>query len=131
MIMKNTIRCINATLLMVVMLASSCVDQSELNIPKGFDETIVIQGRLAQGNPALFELNVSRLFDFTVESLDRVNVRTVILEDETGNSIEIPRTGTGIYNAFINSSEMLVDPGKSYKVKVSTFDGRNLETLTL
>ncbi len=107
----------------------SCLDPIDLDIPKGFDETLVIQGVLERGNPSVIDLNVSRLFDFTPESIERVNVRVVELRDDEGNSMEIERVGIGTYrHVFTGAEPITVEVGQSYKVRISTFDGRVLES---
>lgn len=120
---------INSALILGVLSLSTCLDPIELDIPEGFDNTLVIQGVLVKGNPSTFRLTVSRLFDFTPESVERVNVREVILTDEANNSIEIDRTGTGFYSTtFGPDSGIEIEVGKSYKINFSTFDGRSFES---
>lgn len=113
-----------------IIFLSSCLEQINLDIPKGTEETIVIQGVLIKGNPSVLDLTVSRLFDFTVEGLSRINVSLVELSDEAGNSIEIDARGTGIYyrEFFDNDPDINIEIGKSYKIKVRTFDGRVYES---
>jgi hypothetical protein len=122
---------IKSTLVLGLFSLSACLDPIDLDIPEGFDNTLVVQGILVKGNPSTFELTVSRLFDFTPESVERVNVREVILTDESGNSFEVERTGTGIYRTTFapGNSDMEVEIGKSYKINLSTFDGRSYESI--
>lgn len=120
---------INAVLLVGILSFSTCLDPIDLDIPKGFENTLVIQGILVKGEISTFELTVSRLFDFTPESIARVNVREVILTDDEGTSIEIERRGTGFYRKTIDASSGIdIEAGKSYKVNFSTFDGRSYES---
>lgn len=108
---------------------TACLDPIELKIPKGFEETLIIQGSLIKGNPSTLDLSVTRLFDFTVESLTRVNVSEVILSDESGNAIEIERIGTGIYRQEFDGDESIeIEENKSYKINIRTFDGRSYES---
>lgn len=121
---------INMVLVLGLLTFSTCLDPIDLEIPEGFDNTLVIQGALTKGTPSLFELTVSRLFDFTPESVERVNVRAVILTDESGNSVEIDRVGTGFYKKTFEAGnpDMDIEVGKSYKINFSTFDGRSYES---
>jgi len=123
------IKVLRTGLLFGLLFFTSCLDQIELKIPRGFDETLIIQGVLIEGAPARFELTVTRLFDFTVESLTRVNVSEVILSDEAGNTVEIDRVGTGLYRTIFDGSQSVtIAAGQSYKVNVRTFDGRRYES---
>lgn len=116
-------------LLLGLFVLVGCLDPIELKIPKGFDETLIIQGVLVKGDPSVLNLSVSRLFDFTPESLTRVNVSQVILSDDSGNSEEIDRVGTGIYKGtFDETSAVSIEVGKSYKINIRTFDGRTYES---
>ncbi|MEO0338497.1 MAG: DUF4249 family protein [Bacteroidota bacterium] len=116
-------------LLLLTIGLISCLDPIDLDIPRGFEETLVIQSVLTRGNPSVIDLNVSRLFDFTPESLERVNVRVVELSDDDGNNMEVKRVGIGTYqHVFTGAESISVEVGKSYKVRVSTFDGRVLES---
>lgn len=121
---------INTTLVLGLLTFSTCLDPIDLDIPEGFDNTLVVQGVLTKGNPSTFELTISRLFDFTPESVERVNVREVIITDESGNSLEVDRIGTGFYRRDfpVNNPDMDIDIGKSYKINFSTFDGRSYES---
>ena len=115
---------------LVAISLSGCLEQIDLDIPKGFQESVVIQGQLIKGDPSIVEVTVSRLFDFTVESLvERVNVREVLLIDESGQSLPLDVVQTGTYRLILDqSSPISVEAGKSYKISVSTFDGRQFES---
>lgn len=121
---------INTVLVLGLLTFSTCLDPIDLEIPEGFDNTLVVQGSLIKGNPSLFELTISRLFDFTPESVERVNVREVILTDESGKTLEIDRVGTGFYRRSfaVGNPDMEIEVGKSYKINFSTFDGRSYES---
>lgn len=107
-------------------VAWSCLDEIELGVPKGTEETIVIQGQVVKGNPSRISVTVSRLFDFTASSVQLVNVRTVLLRDDLGNQLDIPSTDLGIYEMRLsaNDARFQIEEGKSYQLVVSTFDGR-------
>ena len=112
----------------LVVLLWGCLDKIELEVPKGFETTFVIQGSVIVGNPSKVNINASRLFDFTSNSVQSVNVRSVIIEDENGNQIEIPPTDEiGTYEAtvFANNPNFSFEEGKSYRLLITTFDNRN------
>lgn len=104
----------------------SCLDEIALSVPKGTDELLVIQGQVIKGNPGRITVSVSRLFNFTSDGRQSVNVRDVILSDDTGNEIEIPSIDLGIYELRLaeNDARFRVEEGKSYQLTIRTFDGR-------
>jgi len=123
---KKANKFFKTSLLLSLLSLIGCLDPIELKIPEGFDETLVIQGALTKGSPSSIELTVTRLFDFTVESLTRVNVSEVILSDGEGNSVEIDRVGTGLYRTIFDESHPIeIEFNKSYKIDLRTFDGRS------
>lgn len=125
----RTNKFLKTSLLLSLLVLTGCLDPIELKIPEGFDEALVIQGTLVKGNPSSMDLTVTRLFDFTIESLNRVNVSEVILSDEAGNSVEIDRVGTGLYRTVFDESHPIeIEFNKSYKVNILTFDGRRYES---
>lgn len=127
---KITSFLVKSTLVLGLSSLMTCLDPIDLKIPRGFDNTIVVQGILVKGSPSVFELSVSRLFDFTGEGADLVNVRDVTLTDEAGNSVEIERTGTGFYRTTFadNNPDIQIEVGKSYKISFNTFDARSFES---
>lgn len=104
----------------------SCLDEITLNVPKGTDDIIVIQGQVIKGDPSRINVSVSRLFDFTSDGRQRVNVRTVLLSDDAGNQIEIPSIDLGIYELRLSANDVRfrIEEDKSYRLTIGTFDGR-------
>ncbi len=104
----------------------SCLDPIDLEVPAKERETLVIQAKLSKGEPSIVEAVVNRLFDFTAASRMPVTVRSVELIDEDGNKIELEATSTINYIAVIeeNDPRMTIDYGRSYQIRVSTFDNR-------
>jgi hypothetical protein len=120
---------INISLLAGLLFLSACLDPIDLDIPLGFEETFVFQATLTKGQPSTFQLTSTRLFDFTPEGVRRVTLRSVFLEDENGQSMEIEADGQGVYNYTFNADDPVqIEAGKSYKLLVSTFDNRRYET---
>lgn len=108
-----------------------CLEEIDLDIPKGTaEDALVIQASLIKGNPSVFDLTVTRLFDFTPDALRRINVLRVDLSDEDGNSFEIEAQGTGIYRYefFDDDPNLKIEVGKSYKLRVAALDGRIYES---
>ena len=111
-------------------LLVSCLEKIDLEVPRGTEQAIVIQGRLVKGNPSKALVTVTRLFEFTPEGRKIVNVRSVVLSDEAGNSVELEQISTGTYyGEFLPGDPALsIESGKSYKIDVATFDGKNYES---
>ena len=131
-ICKTLFMRINNSLLVMLSLFffSGCIEQIDLEIPKGFEDTIVIQGKLIKGTPSVFSMTVSRLFDFTIEGRSRISVQNVTLFDEEGKQVEIKARGTGLYYKEFqeNDPDFSVEFGKSYKIQVTALDGRSFES---
>jgi hypothetical protein len=110
---------------------AGCLDKINLDIPKGTEATIVIQGKLLKGNPSVISVNIRRLFDFTSASRDQVAVREVLLIDEEGRSVELESPSLGYYELEIpeNASWFSIETGQSYQLRVATLDGRTYESM--
>ena len=120
-----------AFIIVVAVSLTGCLEQIDLEIPKGFEETIVIQGQLVRGeNDAVVDIVVTRLFDFTPESLvERVNVKAVNIVDDQGQSLPLEVVETGVYRLVLNDQTPIrVEEGKAFQINVSTFDGRTFES---
>lgn len=107
-------------------LSQGCLDPIDLEVPAKERETLVIQAKLSKGEPSVVEAVVNRLFDFTAASRMPVTVRSVELIDEDGNTVELEATSTIDYIAIIenNDPRMTIDYGRSYQIRVKTFDNR-------
>ncbi len=114
---------------LILIVFSGCLEPIELDIPKGFQESLIIEGKIVKGEPSTFELYVSQLFNFTPESGGRINARDAIIMDEDGNEMEIDPVGQGVYfYEFTEEDPIKIEFGQSYKVQIGTFDGRVFES---
>ena len=121
--------CFKYLLTFTILAVGGCLDQIELDIPKGFRESVIIEGRIVKANPSIFELKVRLLFSFTQESRARINTKDAILTDESGNQMIIKPRGQGLYiYQFKDDDPIKITEGKSYKVSLQTFDGRTFES---
>ena len=113
----------------ILIFISGCLEPIELDIPKGFQQTIILEGKIVKGEPSTFELRVSQLFSFTAESRGSINARDAIIIDDAGNEMTIKATGQGIYfYEFTDIDPIKIDFGRSYKIRIGTFDGREFES---
>ena len=125
--MRKTI--IGPLLLATIMIWVSCLDEFDFDIPSGELQSVVIQGKLQIGNPSIATVQVSDVFSFDASISTGVNVQRVLLQDESGSSLELSKVGTGLYRIEIpQSSDFKVEIGSSYKVSLNTFDGRAYES---
>ena len=112
-------------LLLAFGLSNGCLDPIDLEVPAKERETLVIQAKLSKGSPSVVEVVVNRLFDFTASSRIPVTARSVELLDDDGNVVDLEATSTSSYIAVIDESNpMKIEFGKSYQIKVATFDSR-------
>ena len=108
----------------------SCLDKIDLEVPAGLGSSIALQGRLVLGDPSIVTLNSSQIFDFTAESRQPITVKDPTLIDESGNEFVLEALGLGDYIGVIpQGSDFEVAVGKSYKMRVTTFDGRTYESI--
>ena len=116
-------------LLSILFFCGSCLDVIDFDRPDTIENGVVVQGKLAKGNPSVASVSIRKLFDFSSNAAF-LNAREVLVIDEDGNQVELKSDGAGNFVAEIPNDHPTfnVDYGKSYKAKVSTFDGRNFES---
>lgn len=123
------IKHITGLVLGIALVLSSCLDPIDLAIPEGSEDAIVINSKITMGTPSTFKLEMSRLFNFTVESRGNIIARNVIISDEEGNELEVkPNSDSGYYYEFDENDPVKIEIGKKYKILVQTFDGRTFES---
>lgn len=107
----------------------SCLDEVDLEIPAGLEDSIVIRGELVKGEPSTIIVYVSRIFNFDLASRTPFNARSVDLIDEEGNQLNIVSTQDGVHkHTFSPADPIRVEEGKKYKIRVTTFDARTYES---
>lgn len=126
--MSNIFR--NSLLGLSLLFLPACLDTIDIDTPISNQESLVIQGRLVVGETSLAEVKLSKLFNFTAEGKQPVNARSATLFDEDNNSIELEDRGLGNYSLQISADDpnFQVISGKSYGIRVNTFDGRTFES---
>ena len=105
---------------------SSCLDEIDFASAETIDEAIAIQGKVVKANPSYISVTIRGVFNF--EDVPRLlDARLVTVEDESGNTVELPTRADGIFYLEVpdNDPNFKIDYGKSYKINVSTFDNRN------
>lgn len=125
MILKYIVR---ISLLFGILLVS-CVDQIDFEVPGGLSDSIVIQARVVKGDPSFVEVDVSRLFDFSVESRRPVSVKRVVVTDDNSNEMVLETRVPGSYFEILNASTPIqAEVGRGYKLRVETLDNRIFES---
>ncbi len=125
MILKYTIR----IAILFGILAVSCVDKIDFEVPAGLSDSVVIQARVVKGEPSFVEVDVSRLFDFSVESRRPLSVRRVVLTDDSSNEMVLETRVPGSYFQVLNESTAIqAEVGRGYKLRVETLDNRIFES---
>ncbi len=120
-----------AVLLVVAVLlfsALGCLDEIDLPTSKSVQNGIVIEGSLRDGDPAVISVNISRIFDFTANISKPVNVREVSVINDAGQSAVLPEESLGYYELILpkGDSDFLVEVGRTYQLRVLTFDGQEI-----
>ncbi len=125
MIFKNIFK----ALLLVGILVVSCIDPIDFAVPAGLSESVVIQARVVKGERNFVEVDVSRLFDFSVESRRPVTVKTVVLSDDNDNQMLLETRVPGKYFQILDGSTAIqAEVGRGYKLRVETLDNRIYES---
>ena len=122
-------------ILILVLIAgglTACLEKIDLEVPAGAEQGIVVQGslvRTAAGTSIV--VDVSRVFDFTVQSRQPVNVNQLVVIDNSGNELPLEQQSEGLYSAFLANDDpsFPIEFGNSYQVKLNTFDGRTIESI--
>ena len=108
---------------------SHCIEPIDIEIPKGYQESIIVNGKLVLGDPAVFTLEVGQLFTFTSGSRGRIHVQEVLLFDSDERQMRIEPYGTGLFrHQFSDSDPLQPQIGKKYKVRIGLFDGSEFES---
>ena len=117
---------ITTLLIIAVLLLPSCLDQIDLGVKKGFDETIVIDGKLTIGAPSKVIVVVSRLFDFLPSSRTNIRVSEIFIRDEDGNELPLQLTSFETYGLDIPADHPFfkVEYDHSYQIDVTTVTGK-------
>ena len=126
---KNIFLCLVSILACMLFVLPSCLDDIEFDRPATIENGIAIQGKLVKGDPSFIRVTLRRIFDFS-ENARLINARSVILSDEEGNSIELDSRQEGVFFEEIppDNPDIQIEFGKSYKIRVETFDGRTYES---
>ncbi|MEM9887194.1 MAG: DUF4249 family protein [Bacteroidota bacterium] len=116
--------------ILLLAVVTSCLDEIELEIPKGLDENIDIRGELIMGDPAEITVYLENVFNFETSSLLAVRARFVELIDAEGNRMEIPSIRDGVYYyQFSNTTDPIkIAFDQQYKIRVALFNGQTFES---
>ena len=117
-------------LLILTLFLTSCLDEIDLQPNRGFDETIVVDGKLVKGTPSYVSIVVNRLFDFAPGSRKTIRVAEIVIRDEEGNELPLRLSGDERYSVVIPDDHptFKVDYYKKYLISLRTSDGRRYES---
>lgn len=112
-------------LLFLLVVLFGCLDPIEFERPDTIENGIAIQGKLTKGTPSNIRVTIRKIFNFKDrESL--LNVKSVALQDDTGNQIAIPSSRDGVFEQALTNFP--IEYGVGYKIIVTTFDNRIFES---
>jgi len=101
----------------------------EFNVPKDFQNSVVISGKIVKGNPSVVEVRIQNLFDFSFEDIVYVRAQKVRVLNSKGQQLEIPVSGVGIYSLEIyHDSDFEIETGGEYFVEVDLFNGKSFKS---
>jgi len=107
---------------------SSCLDEIELDVPRGESEAVVVEGRLIKGNPSSISVSVQRIFAFDGTS-SVLKINNVDLFTESGSVIDLVKDADGEFSqVFDDNNPLEILSTERYKLRVELFDGRVVES---
>lgn len=106
----------------------SCLDEIELDVPRGQSDAVVVQGKLTVGDLTEVSVRVNRIFTFDGTSTT-LRVKYVNIINEIGDQLSLDFVEEGSYYKTIDQDdEFAVEAGLSYKINLELFDGRIIES---
>lgn len=113
----------------IVLICIACIDEVDFNVPREYQNSTVILGKIIKGNPSTVEVSIQKVFDFSYKIEQLIIVKSVKIVNEEGGKLDIPRSGTGFYKLSIDpDSEFNIEVGKSYSLEVVQHDGQSFKS---
>lgn len=107
----------------------SCLDPIDFRVDSGQIRGLVINGNLCAGPPHVLSIFTELIFNYEVSSRNRVVVREMILENDLGQTINVPQRGTGWYYLELHDDDVFqVEDGMSFKLYMEMLDGATIES---
>ena len=115
--------------LLLLVAIAGCLDTIEFDRPQTIEDGIAIQGKLVISDSSYIRVTIRKVFDFS-SNARLINVRAVVLTDDEGNSVSLDSRQDGVFTREFakKDPEMSVEFGKTYKIRVETFDNRVYES---
>ena len=116
-------------LLCSLLFASACIDEIDFDVPREFQNSTVIVGKIVKGNPSSVEVFIQKIFDFSFEDEVFVNAQGVRIVNENGDKLEVPLTGLGRYTLELEGTTGFeVEVGQAFSLEVDLFDGQRFKS---
>ncbi|MEK6780824.1 MAG: DUF4249 family protein [Bacteroidota bacterium] len=114
--------------ILLILIASACVDRLTYNIAKAGSYGIVVDGFISD-QPGPYTIKISKAFDIeSKESIKTaISVKHLILSDDQGTSEELTQVNAGIYETKAQGIRGQV--GRVYKLRVELLDGKIYESM--
>lgn len=107
----------------LLLLATTCLDEIEIELPDRPEEGYVVQAKLIQGESAYAEVKVERSFQFTSNINQAVTNAEVSLIKENGFTYTFPTDELdGIYEARLDPLTFPVQTGDRFRIEVKIQD---------
>lgn len=110
----------------LLLTLTNCLDQVPVEIPPGTERPISIRAILIKGAPSKLEVIIDYLFDYTGDSRIPVRIRQIVLEDDRGNLVDVPRDPKTLntYRQSIPEDRpgLRIETGGLYRLRVETLE---------
>lgn len=112
----------------MLIIDGACVDRIDFDIKSNPNFPIVINGFISN-KPGPYQVTVSKAFDIDSKLYlkEPINVKRMVISDNTGFSEQLFNKAQGIYSTSENGIQGVV--GRNYKLEVELLDGRFYESI--
>jgi len=113
---------------LLCLVVIGCLDEIELDVPRGETEAVVVEGKLIKGDPSSIRVTVQKIFAFDGTS-NTLKINDVNILTESGGSIELEKDADGEFSqVFDETNPIEILNTEKYKLRIQLFDGRIIES---
>lgn len=114
---------------LMLLLIYSCIDEIDFDVPREFQKSTVIVGKIVRGDIPRVEVTVQKVFDFTFEEEIFATAQEVKVISDDGREAIVPLKRTGRYELLITDEmDFDVEVGAEYSLEVKLFDGQHFKS---
>ena len=107
-----------------------CVDAIDFEPKSDVISSLTVSGKVVYGNPSIVTVTTGRVIDYSPTPTEGVDLREVILFDDSGHEVSLPAIGIGKYALTISPDfpGIQIEYGKSYGIRLEMLNGTRYES---